>query len=109
MRSLREARATAQEPAKTEAFRPALRIEAGRTRKARLSQKEQRRLAEIEQALADLHQRISGLDTVLANPTSFLRFDAPGHQTLKDREALQAELHILEHEWLELEEKRTAG
>ena len=32
--------------------------------------------------------------------------DAPGHQALKDRDAVKAELDKLEMEWLELEEKK---
>jgi ATP-binding cassette subfamily F protein uup len=109
VRSLREARAAAQEPSKAEVRRPALRTEVARPRKAGLSQKEQRRLAEVDQALADLHRQITELDAALADPRTFLRSDSPGHQALKDRDAAQAELEILELEWLELEEKRTAG
>ena len=109
VRSLREARAATQEPAKAEVTRPASRIEADRPRKAGLSQKEQRRLAEVDQALADLHRQITELDAALADPRTFLRSDSPGHQTLKDRDAAQAELEELELAWLELEEKRTAG
>jgi ATP-binding cassette subfamily F protein uup len=109
VRSLRAARAAAQEPARVEVVRPALRTEAERPRKAGLSQKEQRRLAEVEQAMADLHGRIQELDATLADPATFLRSDSPGHQALKDRETSQAELETLELEWLDLEEKRTLG
>lgn len=109
VRSLREARAAAQEAAKAEAIRPAPRTEANRPRKAGLSQKEQRRLAEVNQALVDLHLRITRLDVVLADPTAFLRPESPGHLALEERDAAQAELEVLELEWLELEEKRTAG
>jgi hypothetical protein len=47
------------------------------------------------------------LDAVLADPSAFLRPDSPGNQALKDRDAAQAALDIMEMEWLELEEKRT--
>jgi ATP-binding cassette subfamily F protein uup len=109
VRSLRDARTAAQEPAKSEVTRGALRPVAARPRKAGLSQKEQRRLAEVDQALADRHLQISGLDVLLADSTAFLRPESPGHRALKERDAAQAELESLELEWLELEEKRTEG
>ena len=107
VRSLREARAEAQLPAKIDLPRPMSRTEVAKPRKAGLSQKEQRRLAEVEHSMADLHRQITELDAVLAGPATFLRSDSPGHQALKDREARQADLEVLELEWLELEEKRT--
>ncbi len=63
----------------------------------------------MEQALEALHARQAALDGILADPAAFLRPDAPGHQALKDRESLKAELESLEVEWLELEEKRQEG
>jgi ATP-binding cassette subfamily F protein uup len=107
VRSLREARAAAQLPAKTEASRQAPRLETIKARKPGLSQKEQRRLTEVEQALAVLHRQTMELDAVLADPSAFLRPDSPGHQALKDRESTQAALEAMEMEWLALEEKRT--
>jgi ATP-binding cassette subfamily F protein uup len=77
-----------------------------KARKAGLSQKEQRRLAEVETAMAALHARIEALDAALADPAAFLNADAPGHQALKDRDAAKTQLDTLELEWLELEEKR---
>ncbi len=77
-----------------------------KTKKPGLSQKEQRRLVEVEAAMAALHARIEALDRVLADPAAFLTADAPGHQALKDRDAAKIELESLELEWLELEEKR---
>jgi ATP-binding cassette subfamily F protein uup len=107
VRSLREARTAAQAPIKIEPLRPAARAETSKPRKPGLSQKEQRRLAEVEQALAGLHQRITDLESRLADPSAFLRSDSPGHQALKDRDAWQAEMETLELEWLALEEKRS--
>ncbi len=109
VRSLREERAAAQAPAKTEASRAAARAEAIKPKKPGLSQKEQRRLAEVEHALESLHALLTSLDSILADSTAFLRPDSPGHQALKDRETAQAELGVLEGEWLELEEKRTGA
>ena len=107
VKSLREARAAAKAPAQAEPARLAARADSARPRKPGLSQKEQRRVAEIEGALAALHGQIAGWDGVLADPSAFLRSDSPGHQALKDRALAQADQEVLELEWLELEEKRT--
>jgi len=108
VRSLRmERAAAAQATAKVESTRAAVRIEVARPRKLGLSQKEQRRLMEVEEALSSLHDRITALDLLLADPSAFLRPESPGHQALKDRDTSHGELEILELEWLELEEKRT--
>jgi ATP-binding cassette subfamily F protein uup len=109
VRSLREARAAAQEVPKAEASRSAAKAESARPRKPGLSQKEQRRLAEVEQEMDTLHTRLAGLDGLLADPAAFLKSDSPGHQALRDRDALKEELEILELAWLELEEKRQEG
>lgn len=77
-------------------------------RKPGLSQKEQRRMQEVEQQLEDLRSRVQTLDTILAKPESFISQDAPGHQAMKDKAALQEEQDMLEMEWLELEEKKDA-
>ncbi|GLH67928.1 ABC-F family ATP-binding cassette domain-containing protein [Geothrix edaphica] len=106
VRSLREARAAAQEPPRAEALRSGPKAAAPRLRKPGLSQKEQRRLAEVEQAMEALHLQLTALDARLADPTAFLRSDSPGHQALREREAARAELEVLELAWLELEEKR---
>jgi ATP-binding cassette subfamily F protein uup len=75
-------------------------------RKAGLSQKEERRLAELEAAMDQLHARIAQLETALGDPGAFITADAPGHQALRERDAAQAGLEELELEWLSLEEKR---
>ena len=77
-----------------------------KARKAGLSQKEERRVAELEGAMAAVQARIAGLDEALGDPGAFITGEAPGHQALKDREAAKGELEELEMEWLELEEKR---
>lgn len=109
VRSLRAARAQAQDAPQPEAARPAPRTETVRPRKPGLSQKEQRRLDEVEQALDHRHRQLAVLDARLADPLAFLRPDSPGHQDLLDRAAATAELEALEAEWLQLEEKRTEG
>jgi len=107
VRSLREARAAAKVPAKAEPARLATRVDSVKSRKPGLSQKEQRRLTEVEGALAVLEGQIAQWDGILADPSAFLRSDSPGHQALKDRAQSQADQADLELEWLELEGKRT--
>ncbi|HEY3271576.1 MAG TPA: ABC-F family ATP-binding cassette domain-containing protein [Geothrix sp.] len=106
VRSLREARAAAQEAPKAEGPRATARAEAPRARKPGLSQKEQRRLAEVELEMDVLHSRLAELDGLLADPSAFLRADSPGHEALRDRDGVKAALEILEEAWLDLEEKR---
>ncbi|MCE1228139.1 MAG: ABC-F family ATP-binding cassette domain-containing protein [Firmicutes bacterium] len=105
VRSLRSERKTDVMP-RPEPSKTALRSETPKARKAGLSQKEQRRLQEVEAAMATLHERLQTLDECLADPSAFLTAEAPGHQALVAREAAQRELEALELEWLELEEKR---
>ncbi|WP_243304322.1 ABC-F family ATP-binding cassette domain-containing protein [Geothrix oryzisoli] len=109
VRSLREARAAAQEPPRAEAARAIARVEPPRARKPGLSQKEQRRLAEVEAEMEALHTRLAELDGLLADSSAFLRADSPGHQALRDRDGVKAALEVLEEAWLELEEKRGGG
>jgi ATP-binding cassette subfamily F protein uup len=105
VRSLRAQRAATAVP-KAEAPKAAAKTEAPKAKKPGLSQKEQRRYVEVEQAMEQLHVRIAHLDALLADPAAFLTADAPGHQALKDREAAKSNLEMLEMEWLELEEKK---
>jgi ABC transport system ATP-binding/permease protein len=108
VRSLRQTRTAESLANRVVAGRGVTRTDAVRPRKAGLTQKEQRRLSEIEQLLTSLQVRCAELDAVLSEPSAFLRSDSPGHQALKDRSSAQTELEFLEHEWLELEEKRTS-
>jgi ATP-binding cassette subfamily F protein uup len=91
---------------KKEAPKAAGRPEGPRPRKAGLSQKEERRLAELETAMAELNHDLAGLEVLLGSPDAFLSAGAPGHQALRDQEAAKTRLETLELEWLELEEKR---
>jgi ATP-binding cassette subfamily F protein uup len=103
LRAEREAEAGA---ARKEAAKTTPRSEAPKARKPGLSQKEARRLAEVEALMAVQNEALARLDEVLSDPAAFLSADAPGHQALKDRDAAKARLDELELEWLELEEKR---
>jgi len=100
-----EAQDSAREAARTAPARAAARSE-GR-RKPGLSQKEERRLAELEAAMELAHGRIHALEALLGDPAAFMSAEAPGHQALRDRDAAKAALEALELEWLELEEKRS--
>lgn len=106
VKRLRTERLTLEAPAKAETPKPTNRTET-RTKKPGLSQKEQRRVAELEAAMAALHTRIEELDALTSDPMAFASAEAPGHQALKDRNIAKAQLEELEMEWLELEEKRT--
>jgi len=110
VRRLRAERALeAQDAAREAAARSGPARSASRSegrRKPGLTQKEERRVAELEAAMELLHGRITALEALLGDPAAFITGDAPGHQALRDREAAKAELEALELEWLELEEKR---
>ena len=106
VRRLRAERAQESVALKKSLAKAAPRPEAAKPRKPGLSQKEARRLAEVETAMEELRARIATLEMLLVDPGAFLSADAPGHQALKDRDAAQAELDLLEMAWLELEEKR---
>ncbi len=94
---------------KKAASKTAPRGEGVKTRKPGLSQKEVRRLAVVESAMAAAHARLAQFDSILADPNAFMSTEAPGHQALKDRESTKSSLDALELEWLETEEKRNEG
>jgi ATP-binding cassette subfamily F protein uup len=109
VKALRAERALQAAPAKLDSAKTAARSEAPKAKKPGLSQKEQRRVVEVEAAMASLQARIAELDTITADPLAFASAEAPGHQALKDRDAAKTQLDELELEWLELEEKRLEG
>ncbi|HNX30302.1 MAG TPA: ABC-F family ATP-binding cassette domain-containing protein [Holophaga sp.] len=107
VRRLRAERAQEEAAArKKEIQRTSPKAEPRKNRKPGLTQKEARRLAEVEALMAELNTQMTSLDGILLDPGAFLSADAPGHQALKDREEAKARLDELELEWLELEEKR---
>jgi ATP-binding cassette subfamily F protein uup len=109
VKSLRETRAEEAVAVKVEAQKAAPKTEQTKNKKAGLSQKEQRRLTEVEAAMETLHAKLADLDSTLADPTAFLNPDAPGHQALKERDTAKNELEELELEWMDLEEKKAEG
>jgi len=77
-------------------------------RAAKLSYKDQRRLAELERLLADLPSKIATLEQALADQALYAR-DPAGFGRLSDAlEAGRAQLAAAEEEWLALEERREA-
>jgi ATP-binding cassette subfamily F protein uup len=107
VRRLRAERALEAAAARTAAAAPRAKASSRpEKKKAGLSQKEERRLAELEAEMAALQAGILELETSLGDPAAFITADAPGHQALKDRDAAKARLDELELEWLALEEKR---
>jgi ATP-binding cassette subfamily F protein uup len=83
--------------------------EVPRTRKPGLSQKEAKRLADVEAAMTRLSGEIESLDRELSEPSAFMGTESPGLVLLRSREALQSELEALEREWIDLEERRSPG
>lgn len=74
----------------------------------KLSYKDQRRLQELDAAIAALPGKIAGLETDLHDPNLYSR-DPSGFAKLSGAlEAARAELAAAEEEWLELEERREA-
>ena len=104
--SLRAQREAERRPPEAPLPRTAPRPEAPKARKAGLSQKEQRRLAEVEGALEELQGRLAELEAALNAPDAFLSLESPGHAALRAQEEAKSALEALELEWLELEEKR---
>ncbi|HEX5377534.1 MAG TPA: ATP-binding cassette domain-containing protein, partial [Phenylobacterium sp.] len=74
----------------------------------KLSYKDQRRLQELEAALADLPVRIAKLEADMADPNLYRRDPAGFERLNKALEAARAELSRSEEEWLSLEERREA-
>jgi ABC transport system ATP-binding/permease protein len=78
-------------------------------RPVRFSQKEARRLAELEALIAQGEGKLADLEDLLADPMAFARTESPGHGALQLRKELLSTQAILEEEWLRLEEKRSLG
>ncbi len=109
LRADRAARAAESASVMVEAVKIAAKAEAAKTKKSGLSQKEQRRLIELETQIAGLQERISALDTQLADTNAFITAAAPGHLALRDRDSAKLAVEAFELEWMTLEEKRQGG
>ena len=75
---------------------------------AKLSYKEQRRLAELETLIADLPGKMATLETALADPGLYGRDPAAFDRFSRALAAAKDQLSAAEEEWLELEARREA-
>jgi len=87
---------------------PAIAPKAAAPRAAKLSYKDQRRLAELETLTVELPAKISALEAGMADPQLYLRDPAGFERLSRALEAARAQLSAAEEEWLALEEQREA-
>jgi len=80
----------------------------GNAKPKKMSQKEQRELAEVEAAMATLEGEISAMETELSNPETFVKLGAGTNDYLAKLEAKKAELEGKFARWAELEEIKAA-
>jgi ATP-binding cassette subfamily F protein uup len=91
------AQAAPKAPAKADAAKP-----------TKLSYKDQRRLQELDAAIAALPGKIAKLEADLADPGLYARDFAAFERINKALDAARHELSAAEEQWLELEERREA-
>ena len=96
----------AAQPAPAPKSSPAPRVEPPKPSK--LSYKDQRRLQELDAAIAALPDRIAKLEADLADPNLYARDPAAFAKLSAALESARQELSASEEEWLELEERREA-
>ena len=96
----------AAQPAPAPKSSPAQRVEPPKPSK--LSYKDQRRLQELDAAIAALPGRIAKLEADLADPNLYARDPAAFAKLSAALESARQELSASEEEWLELEERREA-
>ena len=75
---------------------------------AKLSYKDQRRLAELETLIADMPGKMATLEKAMADPTLYSRDPTGFDRYSRALEAARAQLAAAEEEWLTLEERREA-
>jgi len=95
-------------PPKIEPIRSQPKPSAPKAATAKLSYKDQRRLAELETLIADMPGKMAALETVLADPNLYSRDPAAFDRFSRALEAARAQLAAAEEEWLTLEERREA-
>jgi ATP-binding cassette subfamily F protein uup len=96
----------AAQPAPAPKSSPAPRVEPPKPSK--LSYKDQRRLQELDAAIAALPGKIAKLEADLADPNLYARDPAAFAELSAALESARQELSASEEEWLELEERREA-
>ncbi|WP_293675775.1 ABC-F family ATP-binding cassette domain-containing protein [uncultured Phenylobacterium sp.] len=75
---------------------------------AKLSFKDQRRLAELEALVHDMPGKIAALETAMADPDLYRRDPAGFERYSRALEAARSQLAAAETEWMALEERREA-
>jgi ATP-binding cassette subfamily F protein uup len=75
---------------------------------AKLSYKDQRRLAELETLVHDMPGKIAALEAALHDPQLYTRDRAGFDRYSRALDAARAQLAAAEEEWLALEERREA-
>ncbi|MEK7661258.1 MAG: ATP-binding cassette domain-containing protein, partial [Pseudomonadota bacterium] len=93
-------------PNKTTATKTAPKKEIISKPQVRLSYKENYRLEEITKAMPKLAARIETLSATLNDPNLYLENPAKFDQLSQELNQSKSELEKIEHEWLELEEKK---
>ncbi|WP_395741575.1 ABC-F family ATP-binding cassette domain-containing protein [Prosthecobacter sp.] len=78
------------------------------TKPKKMSQKEQRELAEVEAAMATLEGEIAAMEAELSNPETFVKLGAGTNDYIAKLEAKKAELEGKFARWAELEEIKAA-
>jgi ABC transport system ATP-binding/permease protein len=80
----------------------------GNAKPKKMSQKEQRELAEVEAAMATLEGEIAAMEGELSNPETFVKLGAGTNDYIAKLEAKKAELEGKFTRWAELEEIKAA-
>jgi len=96
-------------PAKVEPAKPTPRAPAAPPKAAaKLTYKDQRRLAELEALVADMPAKIAALEAALADPNLYGRDPAGFERYSRALETARTQLVAAEDEWLALESRREA-
>jgi len=88
--------------------KPAAAAAGGNAKPKKMSQKEQRELAECEAAMATLESEIAAMEAELSNPETFVKLGAGTNDYIAKLDAKKHELEGKFSRWAELEEVRVA-
>lgn len=88
--------------------KPAAAAAGGNAKPKKMSQKEQRELAEVEAAMATLESEIAAMEAELSNPETFVKLGAGTNDYIAKLDAKKAELEGKFARWAELEEIKAA-
>ncbi|WP_395730339.1 ABC-F family ATP-binding cassette domain-containing protein [Prosthecobacter sp.] len=88
--------------------KPAAAAAGGNAKPKKMSQKEQRELAEVEAAMATLESEIAAMEAELSNPETFVKLGAGTNDYIAKLDAKKHELEGKFARWAELEEIKAA-